>query len=122
NTVGIERIWNAAAICGSFSVSTLASRKAPPYSAASFSRTGPRVRQGPHHSAQKSTSTGTSSDFCRTSASKVAVVASKPCAAGSAGRGGSGKGEGQDGGAGPGFQAVAGGVDTGRRRCNVQVT
>src|SRR3546814_987412 len=34
---------------------------------------------GPHHSAQKSTSTGVCRDFCSTSASKVAVVASKTC-------------------------------------------
>ncbi|VXB51887.1 conserved hypothetical protein [Luteimonas sp. 9C] len=77
NTVGTERIWNAAAICCSLSTSTLASTNAPLYSAASFSSTGPSDLHGPHHSAQKSIRTGVSSDFCRTSVSKVAVVASK---------------------------------------------
>src|SRR3546814_1738911 len=73
------RSWNALAICGSASVSTLASSKAPLNSAASFSRIGPSALHGPHHSAQKSTSTGVCRDFCSTSASKVAVVASKTC-------------------------------------------
>ncbi len=74
--MGTERIWNAAAICCSLSTSTLASTNAPLYSPASFSRIGPRVLHGPHQVAQKSTSTGTSSDLRRTSASKVSVVAS----------------------------------------------
>src|SRR5690606_29017831 len=83
NTVGIERIWNAAASCCSASTSTLASTNAPLYSPATFSRIGPRVLQGPHHSAQKSISTGVCVDFCSTSASKLAAVASKTWGVGS---------------------------------------
>src|SRR5690606_32739498 len=76
NTVGTERIWNAAATCCCWSTSTLASTKAPPYSPASFSRIGPSDLHGPHQVAQKSTSTGVCSDFCRTSVSKFSVVTS----------------------------------------------
>src|SRR5690606_4516837 len=82
NTVGTDRIWNAAASCCSLSTSTLASSNAPLYSPASFSRIGPRVLQGPHHSAQKSISTGVVVDFWRTSDSKLAAVASKTWAGG----------------------------------------
>ena len=76
---GTERIWNAAASSCSLSTSTLARRKAPPYSPASFSSIGPSVLQGPHQVAQKSTSTGVSSDARMTSTSKVAAVASNTC-------------------------------------------
>ncbi len=79
NTVGIERTWKAAAICGSASTSTFASTKPPPYSAASFSSTGASCLHGPHHPAQKSTSTGTCNERCRTSASKASVVMSMMC-------------------------------------------
>ncbi len=46
---------------GSRSTSTLTSRTLPPASVTAFSSTGPSVLQGPHHGAQKSTITGTSS-------------------------------------------------------------
>src|SRR5690606_12847163 len=45
----------------------------PAYSAASWSRAGAIILQGPHHCAQKSTSTGSSD--CRTALSKSASVA-----------------------------------------------
>src|SRR5579859_163288 len=44
---------------GFSSVFSFASSKAPACCSASRSKTGPSMRQGPHHSAQKSTTTGT---------------------------------------------------------------
>jgi hypothetical protein len=57
-TVGRLRTPNCCAIICCSSALTLASRNAPAYSAASFSRIGISVLQGPHQSAQKSISTG----------------------------------------------------------------
>ena len=54
--VGIEVIDAAAASCCSASVSTFANTMSVWVSDA-FSKTGPNMRHGPHHSAQKSTST-----------------------------------------------------------------
>src|ERR1700730_3835828 len=45
-------------VCGFSSMLTLATVSLPAMSVARSSRKGPIVRQGPHHSAQKSTSTG----------------------------------------------------------------
>src|SRR5690606_7161776 len=72
-TVGRLRMPNWAVISCCWSALTLASRKAPLYSAASFSRRGISALQGAHQSAQKSTSTGRTRDssirycwaFCR---------------------------------------------------------
>jgi hypothetical protein len=62
---------------GSSSTFTLASTKAPECSAASRSRSGPRLRQGPHQGAQKSTTTGRSAERWSTSRSKSASRTSK---------------------------------------------
>ena len=51
-------IWNAAASACACSTSTLATTIWPAQSRAIFSRRGASTRQGPHHSAQKSTTTG----------------------------------------------------------------
>ena len=58
------------------STSTLASRTRPPRAASAASRAGVSVRQGPHHSAQKSTTTGVLRESSTTSRSKVASVTS----------------------------------------------
>src|SRR4051812_37669067 len=55
---------------------TFTSLKRPPYSRSSFSRSGPSALHGPHHGAQKSTSTGTSIEASMTSRSKEERVAS----------------------------------------------
>src|SRR3954467_9376747 len=59
-------------ICGFSSILTLATVTLPAMSLASSSSAGAIILQGPHHSAQKSTSTG-SFDFS-TSVSKLASV------------------------------------------------
>src|SRR2546423_2128946 len=69
-------IWKAADSCGLASVSSLASTTSPSRAAAAFSRIGVRVRHGPHHSAQKSTTTGVVRERSTTSCSKVASVTS----------------------------------------------
>src|SRR5262245_25213162 len=58
------------------STSTLASTQAPLPSIASFSRTGESCLHGPHHSAQKSMTTGTDRDRSSTSVWNVASVTS----------------------------------------------
>jgi hypothetical protein len=58
-TAGMLRTWNACASAGFASMSTRASTNAPACSSASRSRIGPSTRHGPHHGAQKSTTTGT---------------------------------------------------------------
>ena len=67
-TAGMLAIWNFWATPGLRSVSTLAVSISPFLSSTAFSRAGPSVRHGPHHSAQKSTTTGTclerSTTFC----------------------------------------------------------
>src|SRR5690349_5580645 len=60
------------AVSGLLSASSLTMRARPSYSLASSSSTGAIRWHGPHHSAQKSTSTGTS--LARTSSAKVASV------------------------------------------------
>src|SRR5882724_6439035 len=57
-----------------WSILTLATLARPPCSLAISSSTGPSILQGPHHSAQKSTTTGWE-DF-KTSASKLASLTS----------------------------------------------
>ena len=59
------------------STSTLASTQAPPASPASRSRTGDSCLHGPHHSAQKSTRTGTVMERWSTCTSKSASVTSR---------------------------------------------
>ena len=75
-TAGIDRTPNWPATSGLRSMSTLASTNLPSYSCASFSRTGPSIRHGPHHAAQKSTTTGTVEDRSMISRSKVSDVTS----------------------------------------------
>src|SRR3954447_11926345 len=75
-TAGIDWIWKAREIDGLASVSSLARTTSPSRAAASCSRTGPSARHGPHHSAQKSTTTGTSLDRSTTSRSKSCSVTS----------------------------------------------
>src|SRR6201747_1941486 len=70
--VGIDMIWYCIAICGFSSMFTLATVILSAYSPAISSRTGATCLHGPHHSAQKSTSTGPSA--CSTSAAKLASV------------------------------------------------
>ena len=64
------RIASRVESSGCASVSTLTSRHRPSASSASFSSTGPSIRQGAHHSAQKSTTIGSSLLAWSTSASK----------------------------------------------------
>ena len=68
--------WKAAAVCWFVSTSTLASTTLPPVSSITFSRIGPSVLHGPHHSAQRSTTTGTCLERSTTSVGKVASVTS----------------------------------------------
>src|SRR3954454_6110757 len=70
------RTWKCAANSWFSSTLTFTSFHLPPASASSFSSIGPRLLQGPHHGAQKSTSTGASVDAVMTSCSKVARVVS----------------------------------------------
>src|SRR6056297_4210718 len=72
NSAGIPRTPMATAEFGLLSTSTLAILILPSISADNSSRAGPICLQGPHHSAQKSTTTGRSEFF--TSASKVSSV------------------------------------------------
>src|SRR5260370_30027221 len=59
---------------GLWSVFSLPTLTLPAYCSASLSMVGPSIRQGPHHTAQKSTRTGLS--LCTTSFSQFAVVSS----------------------------------------------
>src|SRR6185437_16321114 len=69
--VGIESTWKRAAVCGFSSMSSLTIFRSSRSDWIS-SRTGATTRQGPHHGAQKSTSTGLSASS--TSASKLLSV------------------------------------------------
>src|SRR5687768_283748 len=60
--------------CGFASTSTLTTWTVPSYFSASFSISGATMRQGPHHAAQKSTTTGLSLPSTRSW--KLASVAS----------------------------------------------
>ena len=71
-TAGMELMPSCIATFWFLSVSTLPTLSLPPYSPARSSMIGPMARHGPHHTAQKSTSTGKS--LARTSASKLASV------------------------------------------------
>src|SRR3954466_9571084 len=58
------------------SVSSFARTTWPSRAAASCSRSGPSARHGPHHSAQKSTTTGTRDDWSMTCSWKSCSVTS----------------------------------------------
>src|SRR5210317_846515 len=73
NNAGIPRTPRAAAAEGLLSTSTLTTLILPSISTESSSSDGPICLHGPHHSAQKSTTTGRSESF--TILSKVASVA-----------------------------------------------
>ena len=75
-TDGIPRIWKAWASIGLASVSSFASTTSPSRAAAADSSSGVSWRHGPHHSAQKSTTTGSSTERSTTSRSKSASVTS----------------------------------------------
>src|SRR5579864_7307951 len=64
------------ATSGLSSMLSLTMRTAPLAARTAFSRIGPSCLQGPHHGAQKSTTTGCSNDASTTSAIKVSVVTS----------------------------------------------
>ena len=70
--VGMPRMLNFPGMSGFASTSTLQTLTFPAYSVAISSRIGAIILQGPHHSAQKSTSTGKSLE--RTSVSKLSSV------------------------------------------------
>src|SRR5690606_19792488 len=57
--LGMLRTLYFAASAGARSVSTLSTSAFPARLSAAFATTGAAILQGPHHSAQKSTSTGT---------------------------------------------------------------
>ena len=75
-TFGIERMLNACDSSGLSSELTLTSLTRPPNASVTLSRVGPSARHGPHHGAQKSTTTGIVFEASMTSRSKVAVVTS----------------------------------------------
>ncbi len=77
NTAGIDWMPSWPAICGCLSMSIFTSFTAPPAARTAFSSTGVSDLQGPHHSAQKSTSTGRFFDSSITSFMKVCVVVSE---------------------------------------------
>ena len=76
-TAGMPWMRNAAEMFGLASVSSLARAILSPRSFTSRSSTGVSCRHGPHHSAQKSTTTGISLERSMTSCSNVASVVSK---------------------------------------------
>src|SRR5215813_7115371 len=76
NTAGIDWIPSCPGIEGCLSMSILTSLTLPLAARTTFSNTGPSCLQGPHHSAQKSTSTGWRLDSSITSLTKVCVVVS----------------------------------------------
>ena len=85
-TIGMHCTRNACAIRGFASTSTLASTQAPLPASASRSSTGESCLHGPHHSAHRSTTTGTCSERSSTSAWKVSSVTSMThCPVGAAG-------------------------------------
>src|SRR5256884_8689912 len=76
NTAGIDWIPSCPGIEGCLSMSILTSLTLPLAALTTFSSTGPSCLQGPHHSAQKSTSTGWRLDSSITSFTNVWVVVS----------------------------------------------
>jgi hypothetical protein len=75
-TAGMDWTWKVWAMRGFSSTLTLANSTAPPVSATAFSSMGPRVVQGPHHGAHRSTITGTVALRASTSPWKVWSVTS----------------------------------------------
>src|SRR5690606_27201848 len=75
-TFGIERTPYAAESSGLSSEFTLTTLTRPSNSRATLSMIGVSARHGPHHGAQKSTTTGCDFEASMTSRSKVAVVTS----------------------------------------------
>ena len=75
-TAGMPWMRNAIDACGFASTSSLPRRNAPSCSSASRSSTGPIIRQGAHHSAQKSTTTGRRLDSSTTVSMKFWSVTS----------------------------------------------
>ena len=75
-TAGIPWIRNARASCGLASVSTFASSILPARLATALSSIGPSWRHGAHHSAQKSTTTGSCRERSMTAVWKVFSVTS----------------------------------------------
>ena len=69
-------------ICGFASVSTFARSTLPSRACAACSSAGVSCRHGPHHAAQKSTTTGTSCErrttFCSNSCSVTSITAIGP--------------------------------------------
>src|SRR6185312_10740149 len=84
NTAGMDCTPNWPAIEGFSSMLILTSRILPAFSATTFSMVGESVRHGPHQGAQKSTSTGASSEASITSALKARSVESLTRTAGGA--------------------------------------
>src|SRR6516165_7951532 len=76
NTAGIDWMPSCPGIVGCLSMSILTSFTLPLAARTTFSNTGPSCLHGPHHSAQKSTSTGWRLDSSITSLTKVWVVVS----------------------------------------------
>src|SRR5262245_46904341 len=76
NTAGIDWMPSCPGIEGCLSISILTSLTLPLAARTTFSKTGPSCLHGPHHSAQKSTSTGWRLDSSITSLTKVWVVVS----------------------------------------------
>jgi hypothetical protein len=74
-TAGIDCTWKVAADLGLASTSIFTS-STPSDSPTTFSRIGPRVRQGPHQDAHRSTTTVVSVERSRTADSKLASVTS----------------------------------------------
>ena len=72
--VGMPRTPYLRGVCGFSSILTLATVTRPSISVASSSRNGAIILQGPHHSAQKSTSTG-SLAFSTTASKLVSLTA-----------------------------------------------
>src|SRR3546814_11889153 len=68
--------WKALATCGLVSTSTFASTTLPSVSAITFSMIGPSALHGPHHSAQRSTTTRTDFERSITCVAQVASVTS----------------------------------------------
>ena len=75
-TAGIDWMPSWPGIDGWSSMFILTSLTLPPAARTAFSSTGVSCLQGPHHGAQKSTSTGCCRDSRMTSAAKSAVVVS----------------------------------------------
>ena len=75
-TAGIDWMPSWPAICGCSSMFILTSFTLPLAARTTFSSTGVSCLQGPHHGAQKSTSTGCVFDSSITSFTKVCVVVS----------------------------------------------